>query len=374
MTSADRPDVPPTQGPLRVAFDVGALLAPATGVGVAVAGMHAALARRSDIETVDYLLSLRGRPPGGVRRLPLPAALAHSLWARLGRPRADRWIGAPHTQVIHGTNYVVPPARTPRVVSVYDMWFYRHPTSVSPTLRRAGAVMAAAIRDGAHVHASSTATADAVRAAFPRAAVQVIHLGPPPLLTPPLRSPLPQLGGKPFALFVGTVERRKNVPALIRAFAQVADRIDDLQLVIAGSPGDDQTAADAAVHALPPSIARRVIFTGRVDPSAHSWLVKHAAVLAYPSLDEGFGFPLLEAFANGTPVVGSTAGSIPEIAGAAALLAAPNDIDGLAASLFAAIDDAGERQRLIDAGNERVQAFSWDRCADELAALYRRLT
>ena len=110
---------------LRVGFDTGPLFGPKTGVGLAVEAMHAALAARDDLELVDYVLSFRARPEPPTRRLPLPAALAHRLWARGGRPQADRWLH--DVQVVHGTNYVVPPSRLPRLVSVYDCWFLRHP-------------------------------------------------------------------------------------------------------------------------------------------------------------------------------------------------------------------------------------------------------
>ena len=111
---------------------------------------------------------------------------------------------------------------------------------------------------------------------------------------------------------------------------------------------------------------------GRVDEPARSWLLRHAAVLAYPSLDEGFGFPLLDAMQAGTPVVASTAGSIPEVAGDAALLVAPDDIDALAAALSLALTDDDVRRRLVAAGHAQCARFSWQRCAEEMTSLYRR--
>jgi hypothetical protein len=153
--------------PLRVAFDVGPLAGPRTGVGHAVAAMHDALTDRSDVELVDFIVSFRSRPPRGARRLPVPALAAHRLWATADRPNVDRLLGRP--EVVHGTNYVVPPCRAPQVVSVYDCWFLRHPNLASRDVHRAGQVLRRAIQRGAMVHASSRATAVEIADLFPEA-------------------------------------------------------------------------------------------------------------------------------------------------------------------------------------------------------------
>lgn len=356
---------------LRVAFDTGPLHGPLTGIGRAVDAMQAALAQRADVQLQPYLVSARARPGAGTRRLPIPAAVAQRCWAAVDHPRADRWLG--DAEMIHGTNYVVPPSRLPRLVSVYDCWFVRNPSDANPSVRRAGRVLQRAIAGGAVVHASSEATALAVRELFPGAAVHTVLLGPLPLPTAPDRSPIPELVGRPFVLAIGTLERRKNLPRLVQAFGAIASAHPELQLVLAGSDGDDHVAVREAVDALGPGVSHRVLFTGRVDEGVRSWLLHHAAVLAYPSLDEGFGFPLLDAMQAGAPVVASTAGSIPEVAGAAALLSDPHDVDALAANLALAVDSRSVRADLIAAGSARWPQFSWERCATELAGLYRRV-
>ena len=203
--------------------------------------------------------------------------------------------------------------------------------------------------------------------------MHTVHLGPLQLPEPPPTPPIPDLVGRQFVVAIGTLERRKNLPALVAAFGSVAAHLPDLHLVLAGGNGDDRPAIEAAVDALGPTLAHRVLFTGRVDDGARSWLLHHATVLAYPSLDEGFGFPLLDAMQAGVPVVASTAGSIPEVAGEAALLAAPGDVDGLAANLLTALTDEAVRSRLIAAGHRQWRTFSWQRCAQEMAALYHSL-
>jgi len=358
--------------PLRVAFDSGPLHGPKTGIGFAVESLRSALQQRDDIDLHQYVLSFRAQLADDVTRLPLPAALAHRAWTRVAHPTVDRWLGS--AQLVHGTNYVVPPTSLPTLVSVYDCWFLRHPDQADPTVRRAGEVLRAAVRRGAAVHTSSHATADAVRDLLPGAAVHVIHLGPLPLrgdAVPPV--PVPELVGRPFVLAMGTIERRKNLPRLVAAFGAVATALPDLTLVLAGGPGDDSPGVDAAIDALPAALAARVVRTGRVDEPVRSWLLHSARVLAYPSLDEGFGFPLLDAMQAAVPVVASTAGSIPEVAGDAALLVAPDDVDALAMALVAAVTDDDVRHRLLAAGDARWRQFSWQRCADEMASLYRRL-
>ena len=116
-------------------------------------------------------------------------------------------------------------------------------------------------------------------------------------------------------------------------------------LVLAGAPGDDAAAVRAAIDALPPGRRDDVHVTGPVSAATKSWLVRAAAVLAYPSLDEGFGFPLLEAQGAGTPVVATRAGSIPEVAGDGAELVPVGDVDALAVALFRVLGDDDRRAR-----------------------------
>lgn len=357
--------------PLPVAFDTGPLHGPKTGIGFAVEAMQHHLAARDDVALLPYVLSFRAVLAPGTRRLPLPARAAHRLWARTAHPRVDRWLG--DAALVHGTNYVVPPTRLPSVVSVYDCWFLEHPHLAAGDVRQAGAVLRRAIARGAVVHTSSHATEAAVRRLFPGAAVRTVHLGPLEPAPVAASAPIPELAGTPYVLAIGTVERRKNLPTLVRAFGHVAADLADLRLVLAGGAGDDIDAVRAAIDGLHPDAARRVLLTGRVDDGVRGWLQHHAAVLAYPSLDEGFGFPLLDAMRAGVPVVASTGGSIPEVAGDAALLCPADDAQALAEALHRVITDAATAAALVAAGNDRWPQFSWQRCAAELADLYRRV-
>ena len=357
--------------PLRVAFDVGPLVGPRTGIGQAVAAMRQALDSTDDLELVEYITSFRSPPPTGARRLPLPAVIAHRLWGLVDAPRVDRFLGRP--DVVHGTNYVVPPARVPQVVSVYDCWFLRHPTLAGRAVHQAGRVLRKAISRGATVHATSAATAAEIADLFPDARIATIPLAALPVPEAPQDPPIPALVGRPYIAAVGTLERRKNLPILVEAFGLVASERDEILLVLAGADGDDRSAINAAIDRLDPAAAKRVVMTGRVDESARSWLLRHATVLAYPSLDEGFGFPLLDAMQVGVPIVASDRGSIPEVCGSAGLLCDSDDVIALANNLVSSAFDENVRTRVLSEAATQLASFSWQRFATDLSSLYRRL-
>ncbi|MFM8847260.1 MAG: glycosyltransferase family 4 protein [Actinomycetota bacterium] len=358
---------------IRVAYDTGPLHGPRTGIGVAVEQLSLALAASSpDVELHPYLLSFRATIRPGTTRLRYPAAAALRTWARFGTPRPDRRLG--DVDVVHGTNYVVPPSRRPRLVSVYDCWALDNPERVHRDVRLMIAALRRAIDDGAHVHASSHATAARLREHFPHAPTTVVHLGAPPIR--PVKEPgegrdsiVPDTGN--LFVAIGTVERRTNLPFLVSLFDDVVAVVPDARLVLVGAAGDDQSAVVAARDRL--RHRDRVHLLGRVDAPTLSGLTGRARVLAYPSLDEGFGFPVLEAMAAGVPVVASAVGSIPEVAGDAALLRRCDDRAGWTEALSTALTDESVRHRLATAGTARLAAFDWTRTASEMTALYTDL-
>jgi glycosyltransferase involved in cell wall biosynthesis len=365
-----------------VAFDVGPLVGPRTGVGAAVAALRSSLEQRDDVTLLPYITSFRARPSRGVRRMPLPSMVAHRLWARIDHPVIDRWLPMHPTDgtspkvaatVVHGTNYVVPPSRLPRLVSVYDCWFLRHPQYAHPDVVRSGKVLLRALRHGAVAHASSQATADGLRDLVPDAQVHTVHLGAISLPAPSAVCPIPELQGRDFIVAVATLERRKNLPRLIEAFGALADQHPELRLVIAGGDGDDRGAVDTAIDGLSSTTAARIMLTGYVADDARSWLLHHARLLAYPSLDEGFGFPLLDAMQAGTPIVAADVGSIPEVAGDAAVLVPPLDVEALAAAIERVLVDTAAREALLAAAAGRLAAFSWQSTADAMVVLYEQL-
>lgn len=371
MSASDHSE-PARRAPLAVAFDVGPLYGHRTGVGVAVDGMLGGLRRRDDVDVLPYLVSFRSTPDADHRKLPLPGIVASHLWSRVGRPRADRWLAG--AEIVHGTNYVAPPTRLPTVVSVYDCWFLEHPERATPLVRRAGDNLRRAVDRGAWVHTSSEATATQARRLLGTDRVVAIHLGPPARSTatpaaPPGAEPFT---GRPFVLAIGTEEHRKDLPVLVAAFERLTTGGDaDSHLVLAGASGDATADVDGAVDALPPDVANRVHRLGIVDDAAKHWLLRHAAVLAYPSLDEGFGFPILEAQAAATPVVASAVGSVPEVGGDGIVLVADRSPDSFADALDGVLSGTTGRLGLIEAGHRNVRRFDWGATADGLVELYR---
>lgn len=364
-----------------MAIDTGPLHGHRTGIGNAVAWYLDALEAHSlagDLEITRYVTSMRAPLNDGERRLPAPAALALRSWARSSRPRADRWLDRP--DVVHGTNYVVPPTNASRLVSVYDCWFLDHPAVAHRDVRLASAALQRALGDGATAVTPSQATADRLSELVDTNRIEVVHLGPPLNLDDVADDSPPALAirleGSPFILSLGTVERRKNVPTLVRAFGQLATEHPEVHLVIAGHDGDGASTVATAIAALRSDVRARVIRTGSVSGSSKRWLLANATALGYVSLDEGFGFPLLEANAAGLPIVASTAGSIPEIAGSSALYAAPGDVDAIAAHLYGLVDapiGSARRDMMIDAGRRNLKRFSWNDTVTNTVALYRRL-
>jgi glycosyltransferase involved in cell wall biosynthesis len=163
----------------------------------------------------------------------------------------------------------------------------------------------------------------------------------------------------PYFLYVGTLEPRKNLAGALRAFATVADRLPHHQFVLAGQKG--WSCDDVFREAARPSLAGRVLFLDYVAEGDLPLLYTHAAAAVYPSLYEGFGFPVLEAMACGTPVLTSRSSSLAEIGEGAALLVDPRDEGALADALASLGEDGALRDGLSARGLHRAQEFTWER-------------
>jgi glycosyltransferase involved in cell wall biosynthesis len=177
----------------------------------------------------------------------------------------------------------------------------------------------------------------------------------------------------PYILAINTLDVRKRHEHLVRAFRSAAASNPELQLVIAGADGNATDAVVRSIKALPEELGTRVVVTGRVDDATRAALIRNATVVAYPSADEGFGFPVLEAMSAGVPVVASRVGGLPEIAGDAALLVTvEDDPSELADALARIVTDDALRAVQIERGRARAAAFSWASHAAGMAALWRR--
>jgi glycosyltransferase involved in cell wall biosynthesis len=325
---------------MHVALDTTPLLGDRTGIGHALAGVLDGFAALPDGERPEisrFVLSARALLGGRAARaagrpVPFPAKVLHRLWADRGRPAIDRWIGSP--DVVHGTNFVAPPVRRGvAVATVHDVWGL--PEGIRRLIERT-------VLGGGWVHVPSEHVRAQVSDLFGTDRVRVVPWAVPAL---PEGGRLPAaVPDGPYVLFLGRDLPRKNVGVLVEA----ARRLHDLGLVLAG-PGTEARGG-----------------LGTVTDDTRAALVRGAAVLAYPSEDEGFGLPVLEAMSVGVPVVAARAGAIPEVAGDAAVLVPPGDADALADGIRAALGDATLGAR----GRARAATFTWAATARGLIALY----
>jgi glycosyltransferase involved in cell wall biosynthesis len=170
-------------------------------------------------------------------------------------------------------------------------------------------------------------------------------------------------------LSVGAIQLRKNTARLVEAFEALPQ---DWQLVLAGAPTG--YGAQQILERIENSRAQqRIRVAGYVSPEELEQLYARAAIFAFPSLDEGFGMPVLEAMAHGVPVVTSNCSALPEVAGEAALLVDPKNVDEIAAGLLALSANSERRETLAQAGRARAASFSWPRAVSETYTVYREL-
>lgn len=184
------------------------------------------------------------------------------------------------------------------------------------------------------------------------------------------------IGQNPYILHVGMLNKRKNIPLLVAAFNEVAAQFPDLRLVLAGSLNDKQHINDrkqilAAISQSP--FANRIVLTGYVADADLSVLYGNARLYVFPSLNEGFGIPVLEAFAHEVPVLVANNSCLPEIGGDAVIPFNPRDKDELAQQISAVLSDTALAARLKQAGKERLSLFSWQKAAAELAGLFQSI-
>jgi glycosyltransferase involved in cell wall biosynthesis len=272
-------------------------------------------------------------------------------------------------QVHHGPHYTTPLALgRPSVVTIHDLSFFTHPEWHQ---RTKVAFFRAAIRTSAR-HAAALVAVSATTAALleqrlrPRAPVHVIPHGVDHARYRP-DGPADGAGVTgPYIAFVGTLEPRKDVPTLIRAFDRIAASRPDLTLVLAGARGWGGDAVDAAVEAA--RHGNRVHLTGYVPEGQLPALLRGAAAVAYPSLEEGFGLPVLEALACGAPVVTTSGTVMEEVAAGAAFLAPPGDDFRLAGALEWALEGDPERREL---GFKVAARHTWEASAAAHVEVYR---
>jgi glycosyltransferase involved in cell wall biosynthesis len=375
---------------LKLAVNAVPLLSPLTGIGQYIRNLMASIEARGDV-AIRYFygthwsrhLSTSPRPAVGVLKrtfkkiVPFPYSVSYALqWyffalgARSFRPN-----------VYHEPNYLAYRFRGPTVITMHDLSFvhYRglHPRErLEHFDRRLPATLARA----AHIITDSEEVRREAIAHFGLDATRVtaIHLGVDAVFAPRKETQCHEVLARhglyhgDYALAVGTVEPRKNLVAVIRAFEALPERLRrTIPLVIAGQRGWLSGETEKLIHN--GEAAGWLRFLGFVPQTDLPFVYAGARLFAYPSRYEGFGLPVVEAMASGVPVITSSVSCLPEIAADAADLVHPDDIDGLRNSIERLLEDEGRRVELRARGIERAKRFSWQRCAEETVAVYRRV-
>ena len=322
---------------MRVGIDVAPLVQTAAGTARHVRGLVGALEGRPGIE-LEHLSF------GGAGRL---STIARDTWwypFSLGR-------AARSLDVLHCTTFRAPRrSPVPLVVTVHDLALLRHPEAFPTWHRRTGAVaMRAAVRAADAIVAVSGFTRDELvsQLAVPADRVRVVPNGVDEVFTRDGRSATGS-----YVLAVGTLEPRKNLAAAV-----AAARIAGVELRTVGAPGWGGVDVPGWV--------------GRPSDEELAALYRGARCLVYPSLYEGFGIPVLEAMACGTPVVTSSGGATEEVAGGAAVLVDASDPEAIAAGIGEA---EARRSELVPLGLERARGYTWQHAADQVEVLWRELT
>jgi glycosyltransferase involved in cell wall biosynthesis len=379
-----------------VALDATPLLGVSTGVGAFCSGALGALSVREDVEVSAFAVSWRrrhelsGRLPPGVANTQraMPARPLHLLWSHSNLAPVEWFVG--RLDVVHGTNYVVPPSRAARVVTVHDLTSLRYPQLCDKASLAFPGLVRRAASEGAWVHTPSRFVAEEVvsELGVDPSRVRAVHHGIPgardaapgaepaftqePLATRELGGGVvgdDRLPAGRYVLAIGTIEPRKDYPLLVRAFDALAAQLDDVALVIAGADGWGVASLEAALEAA--TFSDRVLRLGFVAAERLGPLLSAASLVAYPSVYEGFGLVPLEAMAAGVPVVATAAGAIPEVVGDGALLVPQGDEDALCDAMRTLLVDDRLRALMVERGRLRSSTFSWSACAEGLSSLYR---
>jgi glycosyltransferase involved in cell wall biosynthesis len=371
-----------------VAFHVDQLWFSAPGgIGTYVRELLAALQRAdADLELVPFRARVRSDrivrwtvPMPGIVVLPGSIRTRYPMWNLFGVPSLPQSVS--RCDLLHATNPVaVPPAATRQklVVTVHDLAFVSSPELFPPTWRwlyRSG--MRAATKRADAIITPSRATADDLLA---RTEVRPdrVHVVPLAASLPSFpsagedpdhaadRSPIPG----PYVLFVGTLEPRKNLVRLVRAYRKAVGTALPHALVLAGPMGWKSEALEAELALAGPGT---IVRTGSVDGVDLDALYRGAAAFAYPSLFEGFGLPVLEAMGRGVPTIASDIPPIREVAGDAAFLVHPESEEDLAAAIERVLTDDAFAADLRRKGPIRASGFTWDATAEGTLAVYRKV-
>jgi glycosyltransferase involved in cell wall biosynthesis len=293
------------------------------------------------------------------------------LWYKFGHPSFE--FLADSTNVFHSWEELIPPVKkTPLVVTIHDLAWLKYPDTVHPSTRYKHAQAWKRLNQlGAHVIAVSQSTKEDIleQLEFPKDRLHLVYEALPveserKISEKDLSSVKEKFKlDKPYVFFIGTREPRKNLDRFVDAWAPLHKEVD---LVIAGGAGWQKSNKAPTGSAAPKVI-------GRVSDHELATLYTGARALAYPSLYEGFGLPILEAFYHQTPVLTSNVSSMSEIAGDAAVLVNPFDVEGMQKGLEQLLNESStEREKRQRKMKKRLADFSWESTAKQTVTVYKK--
>ena len=361
---------------MRILVDYRPALRARTGVGEYIHTLVGAYtATHDDAVTIfssswkDRLSAATGRElRASIVDRRVPVSVLNYLWHRLGWPAVESLAGS--ADVVHAAHpLLIPARRAAQVVTIHDLFFLSNPERTRAEIRRDYAELSP--HHARQADAVITSTAHTKRLLIERlnVAPDRIHVCPPGAPTWRALGREPNRTENGYVLFLGTLEPRKNLDVLLDAYASLASASRRFpRLVIAGGSSPDAARWLERITRAP--LKEHVQYRGYVAHEDREALYAGARALVLPSLDEGFGLPVLEAMSAGVPVVASNRGSLPEVVGGAGLLLDPGDAAAWASALERLASDEQWATDLAAAGLERARAFTWERSAAELRRAY----
>jgi alpha-1,3-rhamnosyl/mannosyltransferase len=375
---------------LRVAVNAVALLSPFAGVAGYIRNLMTALADSGEVRPRFFYGA--GWGDQLITKAPVAVVAWRKLlrgWLPFGR-EVSRWVqhiaftaeARPGKfDLYHEPTYLLLTERLPAVVTVHDLSFVHYPeTHPAERVRILNNRLPRSLSVSRAILTDSFAVREEIIKHYqmPAEKVHAVHLGVSPLFKPRQSAVLGPLLSRfglerhRYLLSVGTLEPRKNLVRVLRAFARLPAALRSrFPLVVVGAAGWRDAPIFAELGPLERGGHVRVL--GYVDDQTLAELYAGARAAIYASLYEGFGLPIVEAMASGAPVLTSNTGCMKELGENAALLVDPHDTDAIAAAMRRLLEDDAETERLRAVGIARARDFSWDRCARETLAVYRRV-
>lgn len=374
---------------MRIALDVRPFLKKETGVGIYLKNLIWNLSI-IDNENTYYFFSSSFKDRFDRKKLPcssnfflldypFPVSLINFLWNRVNFPKIDFFVFK-KVDIVHSPHPLLIPTYGKCIITVHDLFFFKSPDSTVREMRRDfPAKVAYSIERADGIICPSNFTKYEILKLFKckEEKIRVIPHGvDEKFKREPEEGEVERVKSKyslppRFILFVGNIEPRKNLEVLIDAFNVFKEELKDYKLLVVGEKVFGFEKIKKKIERM--KMERDIIFTGYVENEELPIIYRLSSLFVFPSLEEGFGLPVLEAMASSVPVLASNTSSIPEVAGDCALYFSPYSPFDIAEKLKLVLKNESLRKNLIEKGKKRVEEFSWRRCAEKTLEFYREI-